>query len=293
MLDCLIIGGGPAGLTAAIYLARYRRDVVLVDAGESRAALIPESHNFPGFKGIAGPALLARLREQAAHNGAALRRGRVTLLAREGGTFTATAGDETLRARTVLLASGLVDNKPRTAGLAEAVAHGAIRFCPICDGYEATDKRIGVIGPFDTAGHKALFMRTYSRDVRLFPTDAARGDALARALAEAGVTVASAPMRVAAFADGVAVTLADGTTQDLDVLYPAMGCVVRSDLATGLGAACNATGSLGVDEHQATSVDGLFGAGDVVTDLHQISVAAGHAAIAATAIHNRLARNFR
>jgi len=293
MLDCLIIGGGPAGLTAAIYLARYRRDVVLVDAGESRAALIPESHNYPGFKGIAGPSLLARLREQAAHNGAALRRGRVTSLTREDGVFTATTGGETLRARTVLLASGLVDNKPRTAGLAEAVAHGAIRFCPICDGYEATDKRIGIIGPFDTAGHKALFMRTYSRDVRLFPTDAARGDALTRALAEAGVTVAGAPVQVAASADGVAVTLADGATQALDVLYPAMGCVVRSDLATALGAACNATGNLGVDQHQATSVDGLFGAGDVVTDLHQLSVAAGHAAIAATAIHNRLARNFR
>ena len=64
MLDCLIIGGGPAGLTAAIYLARYRRRVVVVDAGDSRAALIPESHNYPGFRGIGGPALLAKLREQ-------------------------------------------------------------------------------------------------------------------------------------------------------------------------------------------------------------------------------------
>ena len=60
MLDCLIIGGGPAGLTAAIYLARYRRRVTVVDAGKSRAALIPESHNYPGFQGIAGPALLER-----------------------------------------------------------------------------------------------------------------------------------------------------------------------------------------------------------------------------------------
>jgi alkyl hydroperoxide reductase subunit AhpF len=65
MIDCLIVGGGPAGLTAAIYLARYRRDAVLVDEGVSRAKLIPASHNYPGFKGIAGPDLLARLREQA------------------------------------------------------------------------------------------------------------------------------------------------------------------------------------------------------------------------------------
>src|SRR6185312_9392278 len=158
MLDCLIIGGGPAGLTAAIYLARYRRQGLVVDAGESRAALIPESHNYPGFQGIAGPALLERL-----------------------------------RARTVILATGLVDKKPDTEGLREGIAHGAIRFCPICDGYEATDKRIGVLGPFDTAGHKALFMRTYSRDVRLFPTDGARETALTRALDEAGVTIAGVP----------------------------------------------------------------------------------------------------
>src|SRR4051812_1007322 len=70
MLDALIIGGGPSGLMAAIYLARYRRKVLLIDEGASRAALIPESHNYPGFKGIAGPALLARLREQASLYGA-------------------------------------------------------------------------------------------------------------------------------------------------------------------------------------------------------------------------------
>src|SRR5690348_11980571 len=156
MLDCLIIGGGPAGLTAAIYLARYRRNVVVVDAGDSRAALIPESHNYPGFQGIAGPALLERLRGQALRYGAELRRGTVTALARESGGFIAGSGSETLRARTVLMATGLIDKKPQTEGLADGIVHGAIRFCPICDGYEASDKRIGVLGPFETAAHKAL-----------------------------------------------------------------------------------------------------------------------------------------
>ena len=72
MLDCLIVGGGPAGLTAAIYLARYRWRALVIDDGKSRAAMIPESHNYPGFKGIAGPDLLARLRDQALLYGAAL-----------------------------------------------------------------------------------------------------------------------------------------------------------------------------------------------------------------------------
>ena len=90
MRDALIIGGGPSGLMAAIYLARYRRKVLLIDEGASRAALIPESHNYPGFKGIAGPALLARLREQASLYGAPLERGRViSLHHRSDGGFVA------------------------------------------------------------------------------------------------------------------------------------------------------------------------------------------------------------
>ena len=293
MLDCLIIGGGPAGLTAAIYLARYRRRVVVVDAGDSRAALIPESHNYPGFQGIAGQALLDRLRGQARRYGAELRQGTVTALMRDGDGFLAESEAETFRAHTVLMATGLIDKKPETDGLGEGIVHGAIRFCPICDGYEATDRRIGVLGPFDTAAHKALFMRTYSRDVRLFSTDRAEASAVTGELAAAGVTVAGIARRVDPSADGVSVTVEGGRTHVLDVLYPTLGCTVRSDLAAALGAECSRIGTLKVDDHQRTTIDGLFGAGDVVADLHQLSVATGHAAIAATAIHNRLGRNDR
>src|SRR3954453_1796972 len=110
MLDCLIVGGGPAGLTAAIYLARYRRKTRLVDSGESRAGLIPESHNYPGFKGIGGPDLLRRLRDQALLYGAVLEQGRVTaLVGDEDGNFIANCGGAETRARFVLLATGLVD----------------------------------------------------------------------------------------------------------------------------------------------------------------------------------------
>ena len=150
MRDCLIIGGGPAGLTAAIYLARYRRAAVLIDDGASRAALIPASHNYPGFKGIAGPDLLSRLREQALLYGANLEHGRVTTLQRRPqGGFRAQWNGKDIAARTVLLATGLVDESPKVEGLGSAVYDGAVRFCPICDGFEAMDRRIGVLGSAD------------------------------------------------------------------------------------------------------------------------------------------------
>ena len=294
MLDCLIIGGGPAGLTAAIYLARYRRAATLVDEGASRAKLIPASHNYPGFKGIAGPDLLARLREQAMSCGATLEHGRITALHhRPQGGFIARGRGRDILARTVLLATGLIDEIPKIEGFEPAVYDGAIRFCPICDGFEAMDRRIGVFGPTAEAGRKALFLRTYSRRIVLFETEQNGSDEMANALAEAGIERAGRPVRVECFEGGVRVTLDSGDCVDMEVLYPALGCQVRSDLAAGLEAGRDEIGNVTVDARQQTTVKGLYAAGDVVSDLHQLAVATGHAAIAATAIHNSLELNPR
>lgn len=296
MLDCLIVGGGPAGLTAAIYLARYRRRALVIDDGKSRAALIPESHNYPGFKGIAGPDLLARLRDQALLYGAAVEQGKITALDRRpDGSFVATRGSGKILIRSVLLATGLVDARPQIDGLGDGVYSGAVRFCPICDGFEAMDQRVGVMGDVADAAKKALFLRTYTQQVVLFATDDERNApaGIRQQLREAGVKMAGKPIAVERKDDKVMVTVDGGTRVDLDVLYPALGCTVRSELAIALGAGCDETGNLQVDHHQQTTVEFLYAAGDVVTDLHQLSVATGHAAIAATDIHNRLARNPR
>lgn len=297
IIDCLIVGGGPAGLTTAIYLGRYRRSVMLVDEGESRAALIPESHNYPGYAGIAGRDLLALLRRQAGHFGARLVDGRVDTLEQEGDQhLVARFGGQTVRARAMLLATGIVDKDPPLPGIRIAVQKGTLRYCPICDGYEATDQRIGVFGSVRSAGTKALFLRTYSANVTLLLTEAPTdtdGEML-NALADAGVTVSSAlQFDLEEQGTKIAALFADGTHHEFDMIYPALGCEVKSGLATALGAACDEVGCLVVDAHQRSTVPGILAAGDVVSDLHQLSVAVGHAAIASTAIHNSLPRNFR
>ena len=295
-IDCLIVGGGPAGLTAAIYLGRYRRHTLLIDAGHSRAALIPESHNYPGYSGIAGKDLLLLLRRQAEKYGSRLEHGQVDALARERDGFVATGGTGRIAARRVLLATGIVDDCPPIPGFSEALAAGALRFCPVCDAYEAMDRRIGVMGPLPRAVAKARFLRTYSRDVSVLRTDrpAPIAEAVARTICEAGLKVPAGTVDcIERAGDKIVVALTDGERCELDVLYPALGARVRSDLATSLTARCSDEKCLYVDEHQRTSVDGLFAAGDVVSDLHQISVAVGHAAIAATAMHNSLPPNYR
>ena len=136
MDDCIIIGAGPAGLTAAIYLARYHLSIRLFDSGDSRAALIPRTHNHAGFPdGIAGSELLARMREQAARFGAV--RDAVTVTALDPGDegFTVTADGQRYKARAVLLATGVVNTPPRMerAEHDRALARGLLRYCPICD----------------------------------------------------------------------------------------------------------------------------------------------------------------
>ena len=287
--DCIIIGGGPAGLTAATYLARYRRKVVVFDTGDSRAAQIPESHNHPGFTGIAGPDLLKRLRKQAQTYDVAFRKDKVEGLRKTEDGFAAKAANGEAEAARVLIATGLTDKTVKLPGLEDAVARALVRYCPICDGYEATDKHIAVYGPVETALGKAKFLRTYSESVTVLPMAGDKPPA-----ASDGIVIApSPPKSFRQTKTGMAITLASGETCEFDVLYPVLGCEVHSDLARGLGARCNEIGLIEVNDKQQSSVEGLYAAGDVVSDLHQLSVAEGHGAIAATAIHNSLPPNPR
>lgn len=293
-LDCLIIGGGPAGLMAAVYLARSLRRVAVIDSGASRASYIPVSHNYPGHaEGISGDAILTHLRAQAAAYGADLRQGKVVRLER-GFTATLDSG-ETIAAPRVIMATGIVDEKPALPRMPEFIYKGAVRFCPICDAYETLDQRIGIVGPMKTAVRKAAFMRTYSRDVTVLPLgDIAANAEEKKILDEADLAHPTAAVRdLFPEGDKVGVEMEDGSTLVFDTIYPAMGAHVRSQLAVDLGVAHADSGCIITSDHHETNVPGLFAIGDLSTELHQISVAFGHAAIAATYIHNSLPRNYR
>ena len=291
--DTIIIGGGPAGLTAAIYLARYLRRVVVVDAGGSRALWIPTSHNHAGFPdGIGGPDLLARMREQAARYGALFVDAKVDRLHRDGEYFVAAIGDRRLAAASVLLATGVTNHRPLLVDAAAhdgAVADGLLRYCPVCDGYEAQGQRIAVLGSDAHGVAEAKFLRRYSSDITLLPASFAECDGGQRAtLAERGIALVEPGVTSIAFDGKVRIGLADGQRLTFDTLYAALGSRANSRLAAGLGIALAGDDCIPADAHLATSVEGVWTAGDVVDALDQISVAMGHAAIAATAIHGWL-----
>lgn len=299
-LDVLIIGAGPAGLTAAIYLARFHRRITVVDAGNSRAQWIPESHNCPGFPfGISGTQLLGKLRRQAEGYGACIEAGRIERLHRVKGGFKAADAQGVERlAGYVLLATGIVDRMPAMAAIEDAIAAGALRLCAVCDGYEAADERIAVHGPVDEAIRHAVFLRTFSRTVSVLPSGKTQASVHGAQLAKmAGVTLLPTPSSLHYIAGTGCVVEFDaiegGQRQVFDTIYPVLGSDAQSTLATALGAEVDDNEELIVDAHLQTSIDGLYAAGDIVSALNQISVSVGHAAIAATAIHGRLPHNFR
>ena len=285
--DAIVIGAGPAGLTAATYLGRFRRRVLVLDGGPSRASWIPESHNTPGFpEGVSGEALLTRLRTQALRYGAQIRVERAETMQREPDGFHFPQGGGSGRSRFVVLATGLLDRKPQLAGVDEAIKHGIVRLCPICDAYEAIDDKIAVLGDGDFGAREALCLRTYSPRVSLLNLGGELSDY--EALSAAGIRVVDIDIHDLELQSGTVRLRTESSFLEFDYLYLALGCVLQSGLARVWGAEHDDQGNLVVDAHQQTSIDKVYAIGDVSRGLNQIAVATGEAAIAATDIHNRL-----
>lgn len=291
--DSIIIGAGPAGLTAAIYLARYHLGIRLFDSGASRAALIPRTHNHAGYPGgIAGTDLLARMLEQAETYGAVREQATVLTIETADQGFLVRTANGQARARTILLATGVVNRRPNglDGELHDTALHrGLLRYCPVCDGYEVTDTRVGVIGTGTHGTAEALFLRGFTSDITLIAPEAHELDEQCqRKLDNAGIRRVEGPCGDYAIdGDRLCVATAEGA-MTFDSVYPALGSDIRSELAIAAGAKANDEGCLEVDDHMRTSVPGLFAAGDVVKGLDQISNAMGQAGVAATKIRNLL-----
>jgi thioredoxin reductase (NADPH) len=296
VLDCLIIGGGPAGLTAAIYLSRFHLDIMVVDGGKSRAGWIPTSHNHAGYPGgINGKELLRLMREQAQLYGTRIETGQVTKLeAGDDGAWLAEWGSGPVAARCVLLATGVTNRRPPMDMELhdEAMARGLIRYCPICDGYEVTDKKVAVIGTDGRGVAETRFLRSYTADLTLVSPDLPHelGQNERAELEELGVALIDGPIE--AIEPGAeTITLVTGSGRhDFASIYPALGSDTHTQLAEIVGASLAGDECVTVDSHQRTSVKGIYAAGDLVLGLDQISHAMGEGGVAATTIRNDLAR---
>ncbi len=290
LLDCVVIGGGPAGLTAAIYLARYRRKVVVYDTLNSRAEKIPLSHNYPGFpSGISGKDLLTRLRQQLSAYPIPILEEKVESIEKDEDRFILKTCRNLIHTRYVILCTGVIDIEPVVGDIRDGIQKGLIRHCPVCDAYEVIDKKIAVIGQGKAGLGEALFLRQYTSDVTLMTLGQksiwTKGDL--KKIHDANITVIDENLNaIELTSEIIKITFPNQRTFCFDSLYSALGCINNNKLAHDLNVKLK-EGCIAVNPKQETSIKGMFAAGDIVSGLNQICVATGQAAIAAMTVHNR------
>jgi thioredoxin reductase len=288
--DCIIIGGGPAGLTCAIFLGRYRLRVLLIDSGRPRNYASRAIHGFLGYHEIAPGELLARGRAEALSVGVEIREGTATKIERVGDLFQVTGIGGTPCGRRVVLAYGLRDTLPDIPNVERYYGAG-VYHCPDCDGYEVTGKRVGVIGWGKRAVGLALKMLQWAKEVTIFVHGNARDFTEEETSKLRAHEIAIKDEKVLELAGDPlkGVVLASGEHVDLDAIFFTIGTTRSCDLAEQLGCEIvEGTSCLAVNDFKETTVEGVYAIGDLVPGSQLVITSAADGAIAAIAINRSL-----
>ncbi|MDP3711764.1 MAG: NAD(P)/FAD-dependent oxidoreductase [Mycobacteriales bacterium] len=284
-LDAVVVGGGASGLAAATWLARYRRSVLVLDSGDYRSKDVERSHGYLGRDPQSPMDLLARGREELlAYPTAGIRQESVTgIVRRDDGLFeVATTGDDLLVHR-VVLACGVVDARPDVAGIDEH--YGASVFhCPACDGYEARDRDVVALGWDRRLVGFSSTLLNWARTVTVVTAGMSfeGDDDCRKALADNGIELIeqAAEGLVGTRGDLTGLRLVGGRLLPASLVFFSVAHRPRTDLARALGCALDGEGYVVVDGEGATTVEGVYAAGDLIPGLQLVQVAAASGAVA-------------
>jgi thioredoxin reductase (NADPH) len=290
--DVIIVGGGCAGLSAAVYLGRAMRDVLLVDSGQSLALWEPDVQNYFGFpEGISGADLIERGKKHAEKYGAEIVRDEIGEAVREEKTFFLRGKENEYRARRVLLATGVLHIPPDIPHANQCIGHSMF-FCKDCDGFRNRGKRIAIVGTNDEAVEYALGMLCYVSCVVIATNGKPqRWDAQHAAwISEYEIPVYDARITEVQHEKGIlnSIGFEDGKRLAVEALFTTRGDLVHNRLAKSLGADLDNEEQVKVDSCMRTSVPGLYAAGCVTPANCQMIIAAGDGAVAAQAINRDL-----
>ena len=292
--DAIIIGGSFAGLSAAMYIARARRTVCIVDTGSPRNRFAAQSHGFFAQDGSAPGAMLTTARAQvAAYPTVTFIAGEAVHAAREAEGFSvALATGAVLASARLVLAFGITDELPAITGLAERWGTSVLH-CPYCHGFEFSGQRLGVLHVSPRSLHQAMLIAEWG-PTTLYLNGAAEPEAAALAqLQQRGVAIEPAPVR-ALHGEGArlfAIEHIDGRVSGVDALYLRPRTLLNSEIAQHLGCAMDEgpDGSIiRTDGDKMTSVAGVFAAGDITRTVHTVTWASAHGVTAGMALHRSL-----
>ena len=288
--DVLVVGGGPAGLSAALYLARYNRRVALFDLGRGRSTWHQVNHNYLGFPGGVEARWLRELGRQqlADYPQVTCLDHKIDALTREGDGFVARGQAGAWRGRAVILCTGVIDHYPHFDGWQEFVGRSMF-WCLTCDGYTCRGERVVVAGNSDEAAAEALQLGRFTDKLLLLTNshDCEIGEKFQRRLERARIPLIYDRIeRAVSKGNGEFESLytQGGQCIELDQLFSVQGATPQSDLAKGLGVTLSDKGYINVDTEQKTNVPGLFAAGDVTRlHSHQVTTAVHEGGQAASA----------
>jgi thioredoxin reductase len=282
--DVVVVGGGPAGLSAALVLGRARRRVAVVDGGAPRNAPAAHMHGFLSRDGMPPAELLRAGRDEAAGYGVEFVSGQVVAV--DAGFAVTLADGATLEARRLLLATGAVDELPAIAGLAERWGKDFLH-CPYCHGWEVRDQPLAVLSTGAGSVEHAQLIRQWSEDVLFFPHTCDLTAAEREQLEARGIGVVDGEVQGLVVVDDrlQGVALGDGRTVERAALFIRPALRPRLDGLERLGLALDDLGFVHVDDTGRTSVPGVWAAGNVANPRAQVITAAGEGSAAAIALN--------
>jgi thioredoxin reductase len=286
--DVAIIGGGAAGLSAALVLSRARRTAVVVDAGSPRNAPAARMYGFLSRDGMAPRELLAAGRREVTSYGGDILEGIATHVVADGGTgfWTDLADGQRIRSRRVLVTTGLRDEVPDIPGLRERWARDVLH-CPYCHGHEVADRRLGVLGGAPGSVRYAQIVRQWSDDLTYFTPAGLLTSTERSEFASRSISVVEGTIEQLVIHDDLlgGVQLNDGCVVQLDALFVPPRFVATNQILVDLGCDLDAHGWVSVDATGRTTIPGVWAAGNVVDPRAQVITAAGAGSAAAIAIN--------
>lgn len=290
--DCIIIGGGPAGLSAAIYLSRFNRNVLVIDASEGRWQSREINENYFGFPdSIPARTLVLRGRQQAEKFGTEFLEAKVETIKKNDLFTVQTASNEAYTAKTILFATGVKDHWPEFDHMTDCLGR-SLFWCITCDGYKTNNKKMVVVGVTDEAAVSALQFLEYTKDITFITNSQPSTHGISfekiELLRKYGIpfidnTIASVDSNNGYIEQ---MYIEDGTRIKTEFIFSLISATPCSELAKSLQVHCNKDNYVLIDKEQRTNIEGVYAAGDV-TDryAHQIVTAAHEGAQAAQAIN--------
>ena len=279
--DAIIIGGGPSGVSAALYIVRGNKSVCLIDGGGSALLKAHRVDNYYGVGTVSGEGLYKSGLKQASRVGATVINGQATACSYDGISFSVTVGGEEIKSRTLVIATGASRSTADIDGLKDFEGRG-VSYCAVCDAFFYRNKRVGVIGAGGYAEHELNALKGVVGEACLFTDGETPSFSTDTKVYTQTISRISGDERVSG------VELGDGTKVDIDGVFVALGVLGAVGIAKSVGVLTNDSGEIIVDGRGMTNIDGLYAIGDCTAGIKQVARAVNDGLTVGTDILKRL-----